>query len=55
MEEIAPVVSLETVEYLLAENTELLLHIYTAQLFVIGVGGACFVVFLLYKFLRKFY
>ena len=49
------VVSLETVESLLAQNTELLLRIYTAQLFVIGVVGALLVVFLLYKFLRKFY
>lgn len=49
------VVSLETVETLLAQNTELLLRIYTCQLFAIGVVGALLVVFLLYKFLRKFY
>lgn len=39
----------------LHETSDLLLHIYTAQLFVIGVVGACFVVFLLYRFLRKLY
>lgn len=41
-------------ETLLAQNNELLLHIYAFQLFAIGVIGAVFVCFLLYKFLRKF-
>lgn len=40
---------------LLATNNELLLRIYTTQLFVVGVLGAVFVLFLLYKFLRKFF
>lgn len=47
--------TLAQVETLLAQNVDLLLHIYTAQLFVIGITGACLVIFLLYKFLRKFY
>lgn len=62
-------VSLEQVEFLLmqngtlleqtttklAENGELLLRIYTCQLFAIGVIGAVGVLFLLYKFLKAFY
>lgn len=44
-----------TISDLLVQNNELLLHIYTALLFLIGVSGAVFVVFLLYKFLRKFF
>ena len=62
-------VSLEQVEFLLmqngtmlegisnslAENSELLLRIYTCQLFAIGVLGAIGVLFLLYKFLKAFY
>lgn len=57
-----PVVSLEQVETLLsnieiltAQNSELLLRIYTCQLFAIGVIGAIGVLFLLYKFLKGFY
>lgn len=44
-----------SLETLVAQNNELLLHIYSAQLFVIGVCGASLVIFLLYKFLRKFF
>ena len=44
-----------TLEILLAQNNELLTHIYSAILFTIGCGSACGVVFLLYKFLRKFF
>lgn len=40
---------------LLAQNNELLAHVYASLLFVIGVSGASLVVFLLYKFLRKFF
>lgn len=57
-----PVISVEQIETLLtnieilsAQNGELLLHIYAVQLFAIGVVGACFVLFLLYKFLKAFY
>lgn len=48
-------VSLVNLENLVAQNGTLLAQIYTAQLFVIGVVGAGVVLFLLYKFLRKFY
>lgn len=44
-----------TIELLLAENNDLLAHVYATQLFVIGVVGASLVLFLLYKFLRKFF
>lgn len=44
-----------TLETLVAQNNELLMHIYTAQLIVIGVAGASLVIFLLYKFIRKFF
>lgn len=44
-----------TIESLLAMNVELLKHIYAIQLWTIGVCGACLVLFLLYKFLRKFF
>ena len=43
-----------TIERLLTESNQLLLHIYACQLFVVGVVGASVVCFLLYKFLRKF-
>lgn len=46
---------LETISTKLAENSELLLRIYTCQLFAIGVIGAIGVLFLLYKFLKAFY
>lgn len=46
---------LETLSTQLAENSELLLRIYTCQLFAIGVVGAVGVLFLLYKFLKAFY
>lgn len=39
----------------LETTNELLLRMYTTQLFVIGVLGAVFVCFILYKFLRKFF
>lgn len=39
----------------LAQQTDLLKHIYATQLWCIGVIGACVVLFLLYKFLRKFF
>jgi len=44
-----------TLETLMAQNNEILMHIYVALLFVIGCGVASGVVFLLYKFLRKFF
>ena len=44
-----------TLETLVAQNNEILLYIYTAQLWAFGVAVAGFVVFLLYKFLRKFF
>ena len=40
---------------LLVTTNNLLMHIYAAQLFIIGVSGAGLVCFLLYKFLRKFF
>ena len=43
------------VETLLAQNNELLTRIYVTDLAVIGITGAVFVCFLLYKFLRKFF
>ena len=43
------------IETLLVQNNDLLARLYVGQLFVIGVTGACLVVFLLYKFLRKFF
>lgn len=46
---------LETISNQLAENSELLLHIYVCQLFVLGVVGAIFVLFLLYKLIKAFY
>lgn len=45
----------ESIASLLAMNVELLKHIYATQLWCVGVGGACLVLFLLYKFLRKVY
>lgn len=39
----------------LVQQNELLLRLYTGQLFVIGVSGAILVLFLLYKFVRSFY
>ena len=44
-----------TLESLVAQNNELLARIYAVMLFCVGVAGACFVVFLLYNFLRKFF
>lgn len=44
-----------TLESLVATNNELLLHIYTSQLFCVSVVGVGLVLFLLYKFLRKFF
>lgn len=46
---------MSTLEALVAQNNELLLRVHTAQLFIIGVSGALLVIFLLYKFLRKFF
>lgn len=46
---------ISTLETLVAQNNELLLHIYTALLWVIGVLCAVGVLVLLYKFLRKFF
>lgn len=40
---------------LLAQNNQLLAQLYASVLFIIGVSGASLVVFLLYKFLRKFF
>lgn len=48
-------ISIETLETLLAQNNELLLHIYALQLWAVGIAGALFVLFLLYNFLRKFF
>ena len=42
-------------ESLIVQNNDLLLHIYTLQLFCIGVVGAALVCYLLYTFLRKFF
>lgn len=47
--------NLSTLEALAVQNNELLLRIYVTLLVVIGVGGAVFVLFMLYKFLRKFF
>lgn len=47
--------TLSTLEPLVVQNNELLLRIYIVQLFVLGVAGAGLVIFLLYKFLRKFF
>lgn len=46
---------ISTLESLVAQNNELLLRIYTVLLFAVGVCGALLVLFLLYKFLRKFF
>lgn len=46
---------MENLETLLTQNNDLLLHIYSAQLFCIGVGGAGVVIFLLYKFIKQFF
>lgn len=45
----------ERIELLLSQNTELILHIYTALLWGVGVSGTLLVIFVLYKFLRKFF
>lgn len=42
-------------ETMLAENNMLLRQLNTSILFIIGVAGASIVLFLLYKFLRKFF
>lgn len=44
-----------TIETLLVQNNELLCSIYAVLLFQVGVTGALLVLFLLYKFLRKFF
>ena len=46
---------LTAIETLLVQNNEILCSIYAVLLFQIGVVGAVFVLFLLYKFLRKFF
>lgn len=46
---------LSTLENLMVQNNELLLRVYTTQLFAIGVLGAVGVCYLLYKCLRKFF
>lgn len=46
---------ISTLEQMLAQNNELLCSIYAVLLFLVGVGGALLVLFLLYKFLRKFF
>lgn len=43
------------IETLLVQNNDLLCRIYVVLLFWVGVSGAVFVLFLLYKFLRKFF
>lgn len=43
------------IEILLVEQTELLKAIYTLGLYCLGVVGAIFVCFLLYKFIKLFY
>lgn len=43
------------IETLLVQNNELLCSIYALLLFQVGVAGALLVLFLLYKFLRKFF
>lgn len=45
----------ERIEMLLSQNTELILHIYTTLLWGVGVTGTLLVIFVLYKFLRKFF
>lgn len=46
---------LEQISTQLAENGELLLRIYTCQLYAIGVIAAVGVLFMLYRFLKLFY
>ena len=46
---------LSTLEALITQNNDLLTHIYTANLFVIGVSAAAFIIFLLYKFIKLFF
>ena len=48
-------INLSNLEALIAENNYLLRQLNTSALFVIGVAGASIVLFLLYKFLRKFF
>lgn len=48
-------VDISALETLLAQNNNLLLHVYAYQLFLVGVVGAVAVVFLLYKFIKQFY
>lgn len=38
-----------------SQTNELLLHIYATQLWCIGVVAVIAIVYLLYKFLRKFF
>lgn len=47
--------NLSITEHLLTKNNDLLLHIYTLQLFVVGCVVAVGVVFLLYKAIRIFF
>lgn len=44
-----------TINQLITQNNDLLLHIYTLQLFVVGCVVAVGVVFLLYKAIRIFF
>lgn len=48
-------VTSSTLETLVAQNNELLSAVYILLLFCVGVTAACFVIFLLYKFLRLFF
>lgn len=44
-----------SIEQLITQNNDLLMHIYTLQLFVVGCVVAVGVVFLLYKAIRIFF
>lgn len=48
-------IDLSNIETSLAQNNYLLQQLNTSLLFIIGVTGASMVLFLLYKFLRKFF
>lgn len=48
-------IDLSNLETALAQNNYLLQQLNTSLLFIIGVAGASMVLFLLYKFLRKFF
>lgn len=49
------VVDTTNLELLVTQQTEILHAIYISLLFIIGVVGAVFVCYLLYKFIKSFY